>query len=180
MNHQNKHKLGKHTRCSPVGEKFVDPWSSNGTQWAVQIVKLLWSKFFKLWHKRNENVHGRNDQEHATLKIDRYKCTLETMYHLKDRLQTVDRQYMFQNLQEVKEFLQTQSIQYIQDYIAILYPFFKRGIQDGQKQAIQGVKPITSYFKKKTSISRSYLLPRFTSCYGGLKHDAKQRHRKYN
>eukprot|EP00957_Ditylum_brightwellii_P076436 5809478-Ditylum_brightwellii.AAC.1 len=60
------------------------------------------------------------------------------------------------------------------------YPFFKQGIQDGQKQAIQGVKPITSHFKKKTSISRSYLPPRFTSHYNGLKCDAKQRHRKYN
>eukprot|EP00957_Ditylum_brightwellii_P193363 14723020-Ditylum_brightwellii.AAC.1 len=76
------------------------------------------------------------------------------MHHLKDRLQEVDRQYMFQNLQE-------------------------SGIQDSQKQAIQGVKPITSYFKKKTSISRSYLPPRFASHYDGLKCDAKQRHRKH-
>eukprot|EP00957_Ditylum_brightwellii_P198010 15086276-Ditylum_brightwellii.AAC.1 len=33
--------------------------------------------------------------------FDGYKCTLETMYHLKDRLQVVDQQYMFQNLQDV-------------------------------------------------------------------------------
>eukprot|EP00957_Ditylum_brightwellii_P180151 13723025-Ditylum_brightwellii.AAC.1 len=82
------------------------PWY-NGTQWTVQIVKFLWRKFYKLWHKRNEIVHASNEQEHIKLKMDKYKCTLETMYHLKDRLQAVDRQYMFQNLQEVEEFLQT-------------------------------------------------------------------------
>eukprot|EP00957_Ditylum_brightwellii_P035633 2701706-Ditylum_brightwellii.AAC.1 len=112
--------------------------------------------------------------------MDRYKSTLEMVYHLKDRHQAVDWQYMFQNLQEVKEFLWTRSIQYIQDYIAILYPFFEQGIQDGQKQGIQGVKPITSYFRKKRSISRSHLPPRFTSHFKGLKCDAKQRHRKSN
>eukprot|EP00957_Ditylum_brightwellii_P010922 827337-Ditylum_brightwellii.AAC.1 len=112
--------------------------------------------------------------------MDGYKCTLETMYHLKDRLQAVDWLYMFQNLQEVEEFLWTRSIQYIQDHMAIWDLFFKRGRQQGQKQAIQGVKPITSYFRKKTSISRSHLPPRFTSRFDRLKCDAKQRHRKDN
>eukprot|EP00957_Ditylum_brightwellii_P069200 5254467-Ditylum_brightwellii.AAC.1 len=101
------------------------PWR-NCTQWAVQIVKFLWSKFFELWYKRNEIIHISNEQERTKLKMDRYKCVLETMYHLKDMLQTVDRHYMFQNSQEVEEFLQIWSIQYIQDYITIWYPFFKR------------------------------------------------------
>eukprot|EP00957_Ditylum_brightwellii_P014991 1130221-Ditylum_brightwellii.AAC.1 len=108
-----------------------------------RILTMEAIELFELWHKRNEIIHGSNEQEHTELKLDRFKCTLEAIHHLKDSLQTVDRQYMFQNLQE-------------------------RGIQDGQKEAIQGVKPITSHFKKQTSISRSYLPPRFTSCYDGL------------
>ena len=63
---------------------------------------------------------------------------IETMYHYKDRLLAADRQYMFQNLAEVEEILQTKSVQYVKDWIAIWYPFFKKGIKDGQKQAIAG------------------------------------------
>eukprot|EP00957_Ditylum_brightwellii_P180050 13715768-Ditylum_brightwellii.AAC.1 len=79
-------------------------------QWAAQIVKFLRNKLFELWHKRNEVVHGSNEQERMKLKMDRCKGKLERMYHMKDRLQTVDWQYIFQNLQEVEEFLQTRSI----------------------------------------------------------------------
>eukprot|EP00957_Ditylum_brightwellii_P163673 12461363-Ditylum_brightwellii.AAC.1 len=57
----------------------------------------------------------------------------------------------------------------------VWYPFFKKGIKDGQKQAIAGVKPITSYFNKKCATLRAHLPPRFTSRYSSIKHDAKQK-----
>eukprot|EP00957_Ditylum_brightwellii_P190059 14468771-Ditylum_brightwellii.AAC.1 len=125
--------------------------------------------------RRNKLAHGSMEQCHQQLKFDRYKSTIETMFHYKDRLHAEDRQYMFQNLTEVGEFLQTKSVQYIQDWITIWYPFFKKGIKDGQKQATAGVKPITSYFNKKSTTSRAKLLRRFTSHYNNIKRDAKQK-----
>eukprot|EP00957_Ditylum_brightwellii_P067828 5148549-Ditylum_brightwellii.AAC.1 len=102
------------------------------------------------------------------------------MYHFKDQLLPSDRQYIFQNLADVEEFLHTKTVQYIRDWIVIWYPFFKKGIKDGQTQAIAGVRPITSYFQWKTTASRAKLPPRFSSRYDGLKRDAKQKRKKYN
>eukprot|EP00957_Ditylum_brightwellii_P111777 8525810-Ditylum_brightwellii.AAC.1 len=48
-------------------------------------------------------------------------------------------------------------------------------IKDGQKQAIAGVKLITSYFNKRNTTSRAKILQRFTSHYNGIKCDAKQK-----
>eukprot|EP00957_Ditylum_brightwellii_P178848 13622642-Ditylum_brightwellii.AAC.1 len=58
---------------------------------------------------------------------------------------------------EVEEFLQTKFIQHVQDWITIWYPFFNKGIKDGQKQAIAGVKPSMSYFNKRSTPSRAML-----------------------
>eukprot|EP00957_Ditylum_brightwellii_P151674 11550581-Ditylum_brightwellii.AAC.1 len=91
-----------------------------------------------------------------------------------------DCHYMLQNLAEVEEFLHTKTVQYIEDWIAIWYPFFKKGIKDGQKQAIAGVRPITSYFQRTTTTSRAKLPPRFLSHCNRLKCDAKQKQKKYN
>eukprot|EP00957_Ditylum_brightwellii_P059609 4525375-Ditylum_brightwellii.AAC.1 len=100
--------------------------------------------------------------------MDHYKSTIETMYHYKGCLLAADHPYMFQNLAEAEEFLCIKLVQYIQDWIVIWYPFFKKGIKDGQKQATTGVKPIPSYFNKKCATSRACLPPRFTSRYNGI------------
>eukprot|EP00957_Ditylum_brightwellii_P070846 5383753-Ditylum_brightwellii.AAC.1 len=86
------------------GESLWTP-RNNSTQSTVQDIKFLWNKFFALWNRRNKLVHGSMEQSIQQLKIDRYKSTIETMFHYKDRLLAADRQYMFQNLTEVEEFL---------------------------------------------------------------------------
>eukprot|EP00957_Ditylum_brightwellii_P146097 11123963-Ditylum_brightwellii.AAC.2 len=73
-------------------------------------IKFLWDKFFELQNQRNEKF--------------------------KDRLTTLDQQYIFQSLQEIEEFLQTRSVAYIKGWIAIWYPFDKQGIKNSQKKAI--------------------------------------------
>ena len=72
---------------------------------------------------------------------------------------------IFQSLSEIEEFLHTKTVQYIQDWIAIWYPFFKKGIEDGQKQAINSVCPITYLCDVQTQnygpASASFLLSLF-------------------
>jgi len=63
-------------------------------------------------------------------------------------------------------------------YLEIWYPFFKRGIKNSQQNAIRSVRPMTSYFSRKTAISKSKLPPRFTFRYDGLKRDATRKKRK--
>eukprot|EP00957_Ditylum_brightwellii_P012124 915470-Ditylum_brightwellii.AAC.1 len=119
-------------------EKSLWTPCSNGIQWTVQIIKFLWNRSFVLWQERNEFVHGSNATASQQMKAEKYKATIETMYHFKDRLMAADWQYMFQSLAEVEEFLHTKTVQYFKDWIAIWYPFFKKGIKDGQKQVIAG------------------------------------------
>eukprot|EP00957_Ditylum_brightwellii_P176338 13427453-Ditylum_brightwellii.AAC.1 len=116
---------------------------SNGTQWSVQVIctsdQVFWDTFFELWMTRNEKVHGTGEKARYHLKAEHYKSIIKTMYHHRDRLLAADRQYMFQSLTEIKEFLRTKSLAYIKMWIAVWYPCYKKGIKKGQKQAIQVV-----------------------------------------
>ena len=97
------------------------------------------------------------------------------MFHLCDRLEAADCQYMFQSLVEIEEFLKTKLFAYIETYLEIWYTFFKRGIKNSQQNAIRSVRPLTSYFSQKTAISKSKLPPRFTFRYEGLKQYATRK-----
>ena len=102
---------------------------STGDQWTVQLIKFLWGKFFELWKIRNDKVHGTGEKATYQLKAERYQTIIKTMFHLQERLEVADCQYMFQSLAEVEEFLQTKSFAYIKTYIDILYLFLKQGIK---------------------------------------------------
>eukprot|EP00957_Ditylum_brightwellii_P187193 14257087-Ditylum_brightwellii.AAC.1 len=70
-------------------------------------------------------AHGANESKCTQLKIAWFKSTIKTMFQFKDHLTTLDQQYMCQSHQEVEEFIQTRSVAYIKDWIAIWYPFYK-------------------------------------------------------
>ena len=152
--------------------------SSKGDQWTVQIVKFFWEKFFALWKLRNKKVHGTDEKTTYKLKAEQYRTTIETMFHLCNRLEAAYWQYMFQLIAEIEEFLKTKSFAYIKTYLEIWYPFFKRGIKNSQQNAIRSMRPMTSYFSQKTAISKSKLPPRFTFRYDGLKWDATRKKSK--
>ena len=126
--------------------------SSTGDQWTVQIIKFFWEKFFALWTLKNKKVHSTDEKATYKLKVERYRTTIETRFHLCDRLEAADCQYMFQSLVEVEEFLKTKLFAYIKTYLEIWYPFFKREIKNSQQNAIRSVRPLTSYFSRKTAI----------------------------
>ena len=93
-------------------------------------------------------------------------------------LYLIQPQYMFQSTAEIEEFLKTKSFAYIKTYLEIWYPFFKKGIKSSQQNAIRSVRPMTSYFSRKTAISKSALPPRFTFRYDGLKRDETRKKKK--
>ena len=131
-----------------------------------------------MWKIRNDKLHGTDEKVTYQLKAEHYRTITKSMFHLQDRLEATDCQYMLQSLADMEDFLWTMSLAYIKTYLDIRYPFFKQGINNNQKNSIKSVRPLTSYFSRKTSISRSRLPPRFTSCYDRLKLDAKQKKRK--
>ena len=123
-------------------------------------------------------VHGTDEKATYKLKVEQYRTMIQTIFHLQDRLEAGDRQYMCQSLVEVEEFWRTKPFTYIKTYLEIWYPFFKQGTKNSQQNAIQSVRPLTSYFSWKTAISKSKLPPRFTFRYDRLKHDATRKKRK--
>eukprot|EP00957_Ditylum_brightwellii_P060006 4555586-Ditylum_brightwellii.AAC.1 len=118
------------------------------TRRSKQINKFLWDQFIELWHSRNSLVCGKNEYEKTQLKIERFKVVIKTIFHFKSKLIVADRQYMFQSQEEISEFLNIQSLLYIQGWITVR--FFKQGIKEGQTKAIKEIKLMMSYFRKKT------------------------------
>ena len=94
-------------------DKKMRTHSSTGDQWTVQIIKFFCEKFFALLKLQNEKVHGTDEKATYKLKVEQYRTTIKTMFHLCDRLEAADCQYMFQLLVKVEEFLKTKSFAYM-------------------------------------------------------------------
>eukprot|EP00957_Ditylum_brightwellii_P078213 5947257-Ditylum_brightwellii.AAC.1 len=77
--------------------------------WANEQDDFLWDK--KLWTEQTNGHQCTRQIIKMKTKVikDRLKCTIKTMYHLKDQLLVVDMQYMFQPMVEIEEFLAMKS-----------------------------------------------------------------------
>ena len=144
--------------------------SANNKVFLGKILCLVETKKWNgTWHWSKGNIYVKG------WKIENNN---QTIFHLWDRLEAADCQYMFQSLVKVEEFFRTKLFAYIKTYLEIWYPFFKQGIKNSQQNAIQSVRPLTAYFSRKTAISKSKIPPKFTFCYDGLKRDATRKKRK--
>eukprot|EP00957_Ditylum_brightwellii_P045268 3432028-Ditylum_brightwellii.AAC.1 len=80
------------------------------SEWSNEQDNFIWEKNCGLNEQMDTSVHGINGRKKTGVMKDRLKCTIKAMYHLKDQLLAVDRQYMFQSMAEIEAFLATKSL----------------------------------------------------------------------
>ena len=117
---------------------------SNETTWVTNMLDTIWTEWFKVWEARNEFVHGKTMTEKQERKRAEIEQKIRTIYMNKDKYLPQER-LMLDG--DVEEFIQTRGHTALANWERVWGPLFAKSAAESHRQALQGVRPITGYFK---------------------------------
>eukprot|EP00957_Ditylum_brightwellii_P185549 14126674-Ditylum_brightwellii.AAC.1 len=124
---------------------------TNSKTWSMQIIKFVWCQFFILWQLQNKTVCGNKKDDFPLNQQEFLLEKVEALYLLKDKVLARDKALMFQSHNDAIEFVDKYKPMYIEQWLAVWQPYFKRGVDTVTARTTANTKLINSYLKRKTS-----------------------------
>ena len=117
---------------------------SNETTWVTNMLDAIWTEWFKVWEERNEFVHGKTMTEKQERKRAEIEQKIRTIYENKDKYLPPERLMLGD---DVEEFIKARGYTALANWERVWGPLFAKSAAECHRQALQGVRPITGYFK---------------------------------
>ena len=116
----------------------------NGGAWTAAMICELWEQWFLVWTTRNDAVHGYDQMTRLTQIKIRNQQKLRAIYDKRDEMEPRVRDELLYS--RVEEHLEHHTHSSIQNWIAVYESTITQSIKRAAMRAIQGTRPIRSYF----------------------------------
>ena len=117
---------------------------SNETTWVTNVLDTIWTEWFKVWEARNEFVHGKTKTEKQERKQTEIEQKIRRIYERKDKYMPSEQRLLEDS---AEEFIKTKGYTALANWERVWGPLFVKSAAECRLRALQGVRPITGYFK---------------------------------
>jgi len=147
--------------------KSIKKTLQKGTQWAKQLLLIIWKFWDSLWKCRNEAVHGGTKVEQNTIMRTCLLQELKDIYDDQSNYVPSDCQYLMSSYDDHSK----KSYSSISSWLAFHRPIFKNSRVLAEQRALQRTRPISTYYPP----TKSHQGPRPPRKYRFIPHPAVQR-----
>ena len=107
------------------------------------LVTVLWDQWYTLWEERNQDLHGRDNQQRQSNLRREVHRQLSNIYAKKHFLDPKVRSLLLRD----PEAHATQPLQVTVNWLRMNTPIFKENVRKVRRMALEGVRSIRTYFR---------------------------------
>ena len=114
-----------------------------GKEWLLSVSRLLLDQWLLLWKLRNEQRHGKDDEQRQASRKETITSTLRHLYTYREKVCPVDRHIFYQNYEE--HLLHHTSLDAIEDWINCYTEAIKASADQATQHGIAQNRAIDEY-----------------------------------
>jgi hypothetical protein len=116
-----------------------------GHSWQVAIIRCVWSRWYLVWEMRNHDLHGADESSQAKANREEVERSLRVIYDVRALMEPSVQTLLCKDI--TSHFSRT--TRYNQNWLAVYGPLVRSSIRRAKERAIQNVRPITDWLRKK-------------------------------
>jgi hypothetical protein len=116
-----------------------------GHSWQVAIIRCVWSRWYLVWEMRNHDLHGADESSRAKANREEVERSLRVIYDARALMEPSVQTLLCKDI--TSHFSRT--TRYTQNWLAVYGPLVRSSIRRAKERAIQNVRPITDWLRKK-------------------------------
>ena len=122
----------------------------SGERWQVALIGVVWESWYEVWKARNQDVHGADATQKATIERRDVLRSLRVIYDKRRMYEPSSQELLMKDIRDHEGHTTRQ----LKNWLAINEPVFQISFRRAKKAAIAGMKSIRHYFSSASELMR--------------------------